>query len=150
MFDNIEISTIFSSMKTFLLICSFIISSYSLKAQDGIAVDHVVGHWNLKDIPKAVGKEVVIVDSVYDGRAFENHTLLNIGGKYPDQIVSVFIAKKDYKNFIDDILKLYLHKKISVNGKLSIFNDKAQIVVTDPKQFNSHLNYKQKVLNVIF
>ncbi|TKC09666.1 hypothetical protein [Pedobacter frigoris] len=137
-------------MKTLLLVCSFVFASFSLSAQEGVAVDQIIGHWDLKDIPKAVGKEVVIVDSVYDGRAFENHTLLNVGGKYPGQIISVFIAKKDYKNFSDDILKLYLHKKISVSGKLSIFNEKAQIVVTDPKQINSHLNYKKKVLNVIF
>jgi hypothetical protein len=25
---------------------------------------------------------VVIVDSVYDSRVFENHNLLNVGGKY--------------------------------------------------------------------
>lgn len=132
-------------MKKFLLICSFVAVSFSLKAQK----DVIVGHWDFKDINKAVGKEVVIVDSVYGGRAFENHTLLNVGGQYPGEIVSVFIAKSDYKNFSDDVLKLYLHKKISIEGKVSLYKDKAQIVVTDPKQIDNHKDWKQKVLNVI-
>ncbi|GGE66360.1 hypothetical protein EV200_106327 [Pedobacter psychrotolerans] len=45
----------------------------------GGRVDQVIGHWELKDITKAAGKEVVLVDSVYDGRTFENHTVLNVG-----------------------------------------------------------------------
>lgn len=134
-------------MKTILLICTFVLVSYAVKAQE----DVIIGFWDFKEIPKAVGKEVVIVDSVYEGRAFENHTLLNIGGKYPNQIVSVFIAKKDYQNFQGDVLKLYLHKKIAIQGKVSMFNNKAQIVATDPKQLNGSMkNWKEKVLNVIF
>lgn len=136
-------------MKTLLLICLFLSASFGLKAQ-GVLVDQVIGHWELKDTPKAVGKEVVLVDSVYDGRAFEDHTLLNIGGKFPNQLISVFISKKDYEKFGGDVLKLFLHKKISVNGKLTLYKEKAQVVVTDPKQLNNHLNWKQKVLNVIF
>lgn len=132
-------------MKKFLLICSFIAVSFSLKAQK----DVVASQWNYKEITKAVGKEVVIVDSVYGGRAFENHTLLNVGGQYPGEVVSIFIAKSDYKNFKDDVLQLYLHKKISLKGKVSLYKDKAQIVVTDPKQIDNNLNWKEKVLNVI-
>lgn len=133
-------------MKTLLLICSLLIVSFSLKAQQ----DVVIGHWDFKEIQKAAGKEVVIVDSVYDGRSFDNHTLLNIGGKYPGQIVSVFIAKNDYQNFAGDILSLYLHKKVSVSGKISMYKDKAQIIVTRPEQLNAHLDWKPNVLNVIF
>jgi len=135
-------------MKTLLLICLLVSTSFGLRAQE-IEVDQVIGHWELKDIPKAAGKEVVLVDSVYDGRAFENHTLLNVGGNFPDQLISVFIDKKDYDKFGGDVLKLYLHKKISVHGKLSLHKDKPQIVVTDPKQLNNHLSWKQKMLNVI-
>jgi hypothetical protein len=136
-------------MKTLLLICLFVSASFGLQAQE-IEVDQVIGHWELKDIPKADGKEVVLIDSVYDGRAFENHTLLNVGGNFPNQLITVFIDKKDYEKFGGDVLKLYLHKKISVHGKLSLHKDKPQVVVTDPKQLNSHLSWKQKVLNVIF
>ncbi|WP_219225925.1 hypothetical protein [Pedobacter antarcticus] len=132
-------------MKTLLLIFSLLTASFSLKAQQ----DVVIGHWDFKEISKAAGKEVVIVDSVYDGRTFDNHTLLNVGGKYPGQIISVFIAKNDYHNFDGDILSLYLHKKISVSGKISMYKDKAQIIVTNPKQLNSHLDWNPKVLNVI-
>lgn len=135
-------------MKTLLLICLLVSGSFGLKAQE-VLVEHVVGQWRLTDIPKAAGKEVVLVDSVYDGRAFESHTLLNIGGNYPNQLISVFIDKKDYEKFGGDVLKLFLHKKISVQGKLSLYKEKPQVVVTDPKQLNNHLSWKQKVLHVI-
>lgn len=130
------ITSIFKHMKILLIICSLLAVSFSLKAQQ----DVVIGQWDLKEITKAVGKEVVLVDSVYDGRAFDNHTLLNIGGKYPGQIVSVFIAKNDYKNFDHDILSSFLHKKVTISGKVSMYNSKAQIIVTRPEQLKLTLN----------
>nr|WP_121272534.1 hypothetical protein [Pedobacter schmidteae] len=130
-------------MKLFLSTLVILFFSISLKAQQPVEVkDVIIGHWKFEDILKATGKEVVVVDSVYGGRAFENHTLLNIGGKFPNQLLSVFIAKKDYPNFDGDILKLYLNKKISISGKVTNFKDKAQIVVTDQKQINHHLDWK--------
>lgn len=130
------ITSIFKHMKILLIICSLLAVSFSLKAQQ----DVVISQLDLKEITKAVGKEVVLVDSVYDGRAFDNHTLLNIGGKYPGQIVSVFIAKNDYKNFDHDILSFFLHKKVTINGKVSMYNGKAQIIVTRPEQLKLTLN----------
>nr|WP_121272509.1 hypothetical protein [Pedobacter schmidteae] len=130
-------------MKSSLFALVVLFFSISVKAQQPVEVkDVIIGHWKFEDILKATGKEVVVVDSVYGGRAFENHTLLNIGGKFPNQLLSVFIAKKDYPNFDGDILKLYLNKKIGINGIVSNFKDKAQIVVTDQKQINHHLDWK--------
>lgn len=136
-------------MKSLLSIFAILLFSTLLKAQEPIEIkDYVIGHWNFNDILKTTGKDVVVVDSVYGGRVFENHTLLNIGGKFPNQLLSVFIAKKDYKNFDGDLLKLYLNKRISVSGQVTNFKDKAQIIVTDQKQINHHLNWKTG-LNVI-
>jgi hypothetical protein len=136
-------------MKLIIPVFALILFSISLKAQEPVEIkDVIIGHWSFKDILKATDKDVVIVDSVYGGRSFENHTLLNIGGKFPNQLLSVFIAKKDYKNFDGDILKLYLNKRISVSGKVTNFKDKAQIIVTDQKQLNQHLSWKPG-LNVI-
>lgn len=131
-------------MKKIILICALIITVLGVKAQE-----KTPEIWKYTDISKATGKEIVVVDSVYDGRAFEKHTLLNIGGKYPNQLFSVFIAKKDYANFEDDILKLFLHKKISVQGVLSVYHDKAQVVVTEAKQLNKKLDWKAGVLHLI-
>lgn len=136
-------------MKSLISIFALFLFSVSLNAQEPVEIkDVIIGHWNFKDILKATDKEVVVVDSVYGGRTFENHTLLNIGGKFPDQLLSVFIAKKDYKNFDGDVLKLYVNKRISVSGKVTNFKDKAQIIVTDQKQINQHLDWKPG-LNVI-
>ncbi|MNK09420.1 hypothetical protein D3C87_273790 [compost metagenome] len=136
-------------MKSLLSIFAILLFSTLLRAQEPIEIKGpVIGHWSFNDILKTTGKDVVVVDSVYGGRAFENHTLLNIGGKFPNQLLSIFIAKKDYKNFDGDLLKLYLNKKISVSGNVTNFKDKAQIIVTDQKQINHHLDWKPG-LNVI-
>lgn len=136
-------------MKLIILVFAMALFSISLKAQEPVGIkDVITAKWSFNDVLKAEGKEVIVVDSVYSGRAFEHHTLLNIGGKFPNQILSIFIAKKDYQNFDGDILKLYLNKRISVNGKLTVFKDKPQVVVTDKKQLNQHINWKNG-LNVI-
>lgn len=136
-------------MKKIVLILSFMLVSLGLQAQTSND-DVIITQRDFKEIIKSVGKNVIVVDSVYSGRTFENHTLLNIGGKYPNQLLTVFIDKKDYKNFQGDILELYLHKKISIEGKVTDYNGKAQIIVTDPKkQVNRYLNSKKGMQEIM-
>ncbi len=120
-------------MKSFLILFTFLLVSINLHAQT-TNDDIIIGTNPLKDVINRIGKEVTAVDSVYGGKAFENQTLLNVGGSHPNQLLTVFIDKKDYKNFKGEILTLYLNKRVSIKGKVSEFKGKPQIVVTDPKQ----------------
>eukprot|EP01133_Synstelium_polycarpum_P010455 gene10455-12172_t len=128
-------------MKSTVLAFALILTSFGLKAQSNAAGMSLVP---LKEISGKTGQEVVVVDSVYSGRAFDNRTLLNIGGNFPNQLLTVVIDKNDYNNFEGDIVALYLHKRISVAGKVTVYNGKSQIAVTDPKkQLNLNLKWER-------
>ncbi|WP_457289638.1 hypothetical protein [Pedobacter sp. UYP24] len=120
-------------MKSTLVLVLLLIAFTNLKAQKPVPINNTAKR-EYKDLKTLVGKEIYVVDSVYSGRSFDSHTLLNIGGSFPNQLLTVFIDKKDYPNFADDVLKLFLHKKINVFGKLTEYNGKVQIILNDPKK----------------
>lgn len=74
-------------------------------------------------------------ETVYGGKYFDNSgmTLLNLGGQYPNNTMTVVIYKKDRGNWKEDPLKLYDGKKICVTGKKMIYQGKPEIVVEQPK-----------------
>ncbi|TDQ07113.1 hypothetical protein [Pedobacter metabolipauper] len=118
-------------MRLIAFVCFIMLASTGLKAQ---SVDIIYSGKELKDIKRYVGKEALVVDSVYGGRAFENHTLLNLGGLHPNQLLTIFISKKDYKNFEGDVLKFYLNKNVEAKGILTDYNGNTQMMISDPKQ----------------
>ncbi|MES2829720.1 MAG: hypothetical protein V4687_16300 [Bacteroidota bacterium] len=120
-------------MKALILTLFIAVSSISLSAQD-VTPAKAIESVDYKNLKAFIGKEVYVVDSVYSGRAFDNHTLLNIGGAFPNQLLTVFVDKKDYPSFSDEVIKLFLHKKINIVGKLTEYNGKVQIILTDPKK----------------
>ncbi len=56
---------------------------------------------------------------------------LNIGGAYPNQTLTIFVAEADMAKF--DI-EAYAGKRILVRGIIAVSNGKPQIKVTDPSQ----------------
>ena len=60
-----------------------------------------------------------------------------MGKPYPDQTFSVVIFEENFSKFEyrpDELLK---DKVISVKGKVTIFKDKPQIMVNNPKQIET-------------
>lgn len=88
---------------------------------------------SIKDVSKHIGETVTICDSVYTTRALPNLTLINLGTEFPKQLLTVVIYKEDLAKF-NEPEKTYLNKKVCINGKLVLYNDKPQIVVNEPKQ----------------
>jgi hypothetical protein len=88
---------------------------------------------DVKDVSKHIGETVTICDSVYTARAMSNLTLLNLGAAFPKQLLTLVIYKADLSKF-QEPEKTYLNKKICITGKLTLFNDKPQIAITDPNQ----------------
>ena len=112
-------------MKTYLSIFIFILASGFAKAQTTVTIKEVVNY---------VGKEVILCDSVYSARAMDNISLLNMGGKFPKEVITVVIFKSDKPKFGKEPVELYGNKRICVTGKVTIYKDKLQLVVNDPKQ----------------
>jgi len=79
-----------------------------------------------------VGKEVTLCDSVYSARAMDNISLLNIGGKFPKEVITMVVFKSDRVKFKKEPVELYGNKRICVTGKVTLYKDK--LVVNDPKQ----------------
>ena len=112
-------------MKTYLSTLILIISLSQAKSQTKVTAKEVVNY---------VGKEVTLCDSVYSARAMENISLLNIGGKFPKEVITMVVFKSDKPKFESEPVELYQNKRICVTGKVTLYKDKLQIVVNDPKQ----------------
>ena len=115
-------------MKRFFFAVAISAFAVTSKAQIAVSI-------NDKDIASYVGKEVTICDSVYSARAMDNLSLMNIGGKFPKEIMTIVEFKANRDKFEEEPVNLYEHKRICVTGTLTIYKEKLQIVVTDPKQF---------------
>lgn len=91
---------------------------------------------SITEVSKHIGETVTICDSVYTGRTLANLTLLNLGGAFPKQTLTIVVNKSDIANFKESPEKLYLNKKICIMGKITEYNGKPQILATKPEQFS--------------
>jgi len=112
-------------MKAFVLSLALCLGFYTVNAQTTVTIKEVVNY---------VGKEVTLCDSVYSARAMDNISLLNLGGKFPKEVITLVIFKSDRAKFKKEPVELYNNKRICVTGKVTLFKDKLQIVVNEPKQ----------------
>jgi len=87
-----------------------------------------------KDAAQYVGKTVTICDSVYSVKALDKLSLINLGGAYPKELITVVINKEDQEKFPSEPSAMFMGNNICVTGVVSDFKGKKQIVVTDPKQ----------------
>lgn len=87
-----------------------------------------------KDVAQYIGKSVSICDSVYSTKALDKLTLINLGGAYPKELITIVINKEDERKFPSEPASMYMGNNICVTGVVSDFKGKKQILVTDPKQ----------------
>lgn len=86
----------------------------------------------IKDVANYIGKEVELCDSVYSSRSLENLSLLNLGGAFPKELITVVVFKVDKAKFEKDPVDLFNHRRICITGTVTLYKEKLQIVVTDP------------------
>ena len=111
-------------MKAFVLGFGLLLGTVCLKAQTAVTIKEVVNY---------VGKEVTLCDSVYSARAMENISLLNLGGKFPKEVITLIIFKSNRAKFKKEPVELFGNKRICVTGKVTVYKDKLQIVVNGGK-----------------
>ena len=61
-------------------------------------------------------------------------TLLNLGGNYPNQLLTIMIPGKDRDKFKEKPEEVYKGKAVCVTGKIVDYKGKPEIVVSDPGQ----------------
>jgi len=112
-------------MKKLLILLAFFAVAFTAKSQTLILA---------KDAAQHVGKNVIICDSVFSTKALDKLSLINLGGTYPNELITVVVNKEDLTKFPTEPSSMYLGNNICVTGIVAEFKGKYQIVVTDPKQ----------------
>jgi S1/P1 Nuclease len=82
-----------------------------------------------RDAAKHYDEMVTVTSRVYGFKEFPNMTLVNLGGEYPDQLVTV-VLKGGAKSMAESLSG----KTITVTGRLVQYKDKPEIVVIDASQ----------------
>jgi hypothetical protein len=114
-----------SIMKKLSLILFICITAYKAKSQTLILA---------KDAAQYVGKSVSVCDSVYGTKALEKLSLINLGGAYPKELLTIVVNKEDQAKFTSEPASMFMGNNICVTGVVTEFKGKYQIVVTEPKQ----------------
>ncbi|MCX2430502.1 MULTISPECIES: hypothetical protein [unclassified Pedobacter] len=112
-------------MKKYMLLTAMMFLFYFAKSQTLILA---------KDVGQYIGKTVTICDSVYTTKTLDKLTLINLGGAFPKEFITVVINKADESKFTSEPASMYLGNNVCITGIVSEFKGKPQIVVTDPKQ----------------
>ncbi|WP_443943586.1 hypothetical protein ACJVDH_11690 [Pedobacter sp. AW1-32] len=112
-------------MKKLILSILFFSGSYLAKSQTLILA---------KDAAQYIGKTVTICDSVYSIKALDKISLINLGGAFPKELITIVVNKEDQAKFPSEPSSMFLGNNICVTGIVSDFKGKVQILVTDPKQ----------------
>jgi len=87
----------------------------------------------LDSVDKHVGDSVIVCgqvnDAYYASRIENTPTFLNIGGKYPNQKLTVVIWNDIRKEFEKAPEEMFKDQKICVLGRIELYKGKPQIVV---------------------
>lgn len=91
----------------------------------------------LEDVSKHIGDSVTVCGKVAGMRYFESSknkpTLLNIGARHPDQLLTVVIWE-DVRNLFTEKPEGLQDKEICITGRISLYKEKIQIVINRPDQ----------------
>jgi DNA/RNA endonuclease YhcR with UshA esterase domain len=128
-------------MKHLLLV----ISIFTMFASKAMAQTDSTANWftkplaNAKTIATQVGHKVAVCDTVVDYRVVNaDLTLLNLGGKYPNQTLT--IAVKGSKIKINPAL--IKGKAACFYGEVTMFKNKPEMIVTEPAQIKDIKQYQ--------
>jgi hypothetical protein len=97
-------------------------------ATKGIAVGPV----DIKDVSKFTGKTIYVTAKAYSSKDIGSMILVNLGGAYPNQLLTLAIkgkAKEGIAN-LDG-------KTLTVTGEVIDYKGKPEIIVTDPNQIKT-------------
>ena len=94
---------------------------------------------NAKTIATEVGHKVAVCDTVVDYRVVNaDLTLLNLGGKYPNQTLTIAVKGSKIKINPASIKG----KAACFYGEVTIFKNKPEMIVTEPAQIKDVKQYQ--------
>ncbi len=112
--------------KLLALTCLMAVLSIKTNAQTQI---------NAKEASEHIGEIVTVTNVVYSTRVLNNgKTLLNMGGDYPNHLLTIVITSEDRSKFTYKPEEQLKGKTIKVTGKLADYKGKPELTVTEPEQ----------------
>lgn len=98
---------------------------------------------NAEDAKKHIGEVVTLCGKIYSAKYLQNAankpTLLNLGGNYPNQLLTVTIFEIDRKNFPFNPEDYYPNVEVCVTGKLVEYKGSPEMIVQSPEQVKVQL-----------
>ena len=111
-------------MKKILTAALLIIGTHTLSAQKAI---------KLEELPNHIGDSVIVSGKVYGGRFLSRSenapTFLNVGGDFPNQLLTLVVWGKDRSNFKIAPEEAYKGHEVKVAGKVELHRGKPQIIL---------------------
>ncbi len=92
----------------------------------------------LEEAKARMGDSVQVCGKVFSARFLENAngkpTLINLGGAYPNELLTVVIQGANRDKFKDKPEEAWKDKTICITGRISEYRGKPQIVIVVPEQ----------------
>ena len=115
-------------MKKFLSAVLFVTIGLYASAQQQIKIEDAAQH---------EGDSVTICSKVYGGRYMSNSasaiTLLNVGGLYPNALLTILIKPNNRAAFTNKPEEFYVGKDVCITGKIIMFKGKPEIELFSEK-----------------
>ena len=97
------------------------LSTLSVSAQHAIRANHAINH---------VGQKVVVVDSIYDIKIYNDTTaVVDLGGLGDKAALNVIFNFKSKQKFIPELLETLRESLVEVTGNVVLIADQPAIVV---------------------
>ena len=107
----------------------FCLLAFSSFAQTQIKLDDVKNH---------IGDSVKLIGKIYSGKYLESTkgtpTFLDVGGKYPNEKLTLMILGDVRKQFKNAPETFFEGKDEWITGKVQLFKNKPEIIIYSPRQ----------------
>lgn len=99
----------------------------------GLAEDKQLPRYTDTEAAKHVGEDATVTGMVVAvGKSKQGSVYLNMGQKFPKQTFSGVVHAPEADK-VGDMSK-FDHQRVTITGKIELYNDKPQIVITAPEQ----------------
>lgn len=116
-------------MKKLLTAVLLTVCAYTVSAQQTIKLDELSNH---------IGDSVIVSGKVFGGRYLSKSenapTFLNVGGDFPNQLLTLIVWGKDRSNFKTAPEEAYKGRHVQVAGKVELHRGKPQITLYNDTQ----------------
>lgn len=87
---------------------------------------------NIKNANDHIGKKVTVCTRVFSIRSTTAITQISVGDSYPNNPLTIIVFGKNYSKFEQTLDDMYSDKNICIEGIITEYKGKLQIIVEDP------------------